>query len=61
MMLGIGNVWTGITPYGSLGHQGMGMCLFLALVLVWFDIRREAGSPAAVSPAETATDRPVVA
>ncbi len=43
MMLGIGNVWTGITPYGSLGHQGMGMCLFLALVLVWFDVRREAG------------------
>lgn len=44
MMLGIGNVWTGITPYGSLGHQGMGMCLFLALVLAWFDVHREAGT-----------------
>lgn len=44
MMLGIGNVWSGITPYGSLTHQGMGMCLFLALVLAWFDSRREAGT-----------------
>ena len=44
MALGISNVWTGITPYGSLTHQGMGMCLFLALALAWFDVRREAGS-----------------
>lgn len=50
MMLGIGNVWSGITPYGSLTHQGMGMCLFLALVLAWFDVRREAGAT------ETTTD-----
>jgi heme A synthase len=41
MILGISNVWTGITPYGSLTHQGMGMCLFMALVLSWFDARRE--------------------
>lgn len=47
MALGISNVWTGITPYGSLTHQGMGMCLFLALALAWFDVRREAGSPVA--------------
>jgi heme a synthase len=46
MMLGLGNVWTGITPYGSLTHQAMGMCLFLALVLAWFDVRREAGPSA---------------
>jgi len=44
MTLGIANVWTGITPYGSLTHQGMGMCLFLALALAWFDVQREAGS-----------------
>ncbi len=41
VVLGIGNVWTGITPYGSLAHQFMGMCLFLGLVLCWFDVRRE--------------------
>ncbi len=41
IVLGIGNVWTGITPYGSLAHQFMGMCLFLGLVLCWFDARRE--------------------
>lgn len=45
MVLGLGNVWTGITPYGSLTHQAMGMCLFLALVLAWFDVHREAGAP----------------
>jgi heme a synthase len=49
MALGIGNVLTGITPYGSLTHQGMGMCLFLALVLAWFDVRRESDLPSAVS------------
>jgi len=49
MMLGIGNVWTGITPYGSLAHQGMGMCLFLALVLAWFDVRREADAAVEVT------------
>ena len=43
MILGISNVWTGITPYGSLTHQGMGMCLFMALVLSWFDAWREPG------------------
>jgi heme a synthase len=42
VVLGIGNVWTGITPYGSLAHQFMGMCLFLGLVLCWFDARHEA-------------------
>jgi hypothetical protein len=30
----------------------MGMCLFLALVLAWFDVRREAGAPAAVPVAK---------
>jgi cytochrome c oxidase assembly protein subunit 15 len=52
MILGIGNVWGGITPYGSLTHQAMGMCLFLSLALAWFDVHREANVSAdeAVSP-----------
>jgi heme a synthase len=41
VVLGLGNVWTGITPLGSLAHQFMGMCLFLGLVLCWFDARNE--------------------
>ncbi len=45
IVLGIGNVWTGITAYGSLAHQFMGMCLFLGLVLCWFDVRREVLGP----------------
>ena len=49
MILGISNVWTGITPYGSLTHQGMGMCLFMALVLSWFDAWREPGVTVQVS------------
>jgi cytochrome c oxidase assembly protein subunit 15 len=49
MLLGIANVWTGITPWGSLAHQGMGMCLFLALVLAWFDAHREATPAPAAS------------
>jgi heme a synthase len=53
MILGISNVWTGITPYGSLTHQGMGMCLFMALVLSWFDAWREQGVPAQVSAKST--------
>ena len=52
MFLGIGNVLTGITPYGSLTHQAMGMCLFLALVLAWFDVRRESDLPSSASPRE---------
>ncbi len=51
MLLGISNVWTGITPYGSLTHQGMGMCLFLALALAWFDAWREQGAPTNPVPA----------
>jgi heme A synthase len=50
MVLGIGNVLTGITPYGSMAHQAMGMCLFLALVLAWFDARRDAGPDAVQAP-----------
>lgn len=51
MILGIGNVWSGITAYGSLTHQAMGMCLFLGLTLAWFDVQREA------DVASTATNR----
>ncbi len=53
MLLGISNVWTGITPYGSLTHQGMGMCLFLALALAWFDAWREAAVADDVTTAST--------
>ena len=53
MILGISNVWTGITPYGSLTHQGMGMCLFMALVLSWFDAWREPSAIAQVSAKNT--------
>ena len=53
MILGISNVWTGITPYGSLAHQGMGMCLFMALVLSWFDAQREPSVVVQVSAKNT--------
>ena len=55
MLLGISNVWTGITPYGSLTHQGMGMCLFLALALAWFDVRRAQGIAAPMASADQRT------
>jgi cytochrome c oxidase assembly protein subunit 15 len=50
VVLGIGNVWTGITANVSLAHQFMGMCLFLSLVLCWFDARREVLGPKTQMP-----------
>ena len=47
LMLGIANALLGITAQLALAHQVMGMCLFLSLVLAWFDARHE--------PAETAS------
>lgn len=41
LLLGLANVEVGFTPLISLGHQFMGMCLFLSLVLVWHDVRHE--------------------
>ncbi len=58
MILGISNVWTGITPYGSLTHQGMGMCLFMALVLSWFDAHREPSVVVQVSAKNTDSTAP---
>ena len=58
MILGISNVWTGITPYGSLTHQGMGMCLFMALVLSWFDAQREPSVVVQVSAKNTKSTAP---
>jgi cytochrome c oxidase assembly protein subunit 15 len=55
MMLGLGNALLGITAYVSLAHQFMGMCLFMALVLAWFDARRE---PALPTPAAAAGGGP---
>lgn len=41
LMLGIANALLGITAQLALAHQVMGMCLFLSVVLAWFDARHE--------------------
>lgn len=41
LVLGLANVAVGFSPFLSLAHQFMGMCLFLSLMLAWFDLRHE--------------------
>ena len=41
IMLGVANALLGITSQLALAHQVMGMCLFLSVVLAWFDARHE--------------------
>lgn len=52
IMLGIANALLGITSQLALAHQVMGMCLFLSVVLAWFDARHEAvvDTPAPAAP-----------
>ena len=58
-MLGIANALLGITSQLALAHQVMGMCLFLSVVLAWFDARHEPvvdiSAPAAPSVAAVTT------
>lgn len=59
LMLGITNALLGITSQLALAHQVMGMCLFLSVVLAWFDARHEpvedAPAPAAPPAAKVTT------
>ena len=49
VVLGLANVEVGFTPFLSLAHQFMGMCLFLSLLLAWHDLRHEPGAGIASS------------
>lgn len=41
IILGLANVEVGFTPFLSLAHQFMGMCLFLSVLLAWHDLCHE--------------------
>jgi cytochrome c oxidase assembly protein subunit 15 len=54
LMLGIANALLGISAQLALAHQVMGMCLFLSVVLAWYDARHEAEAASAATTANTA-------